>query len=190
MPLSDVDLCSAALVKLGAKPIASLQDGSVEAEVSARLYPTIRDSLLGTFPWTFTIAHQDLVRDATAPLGDFAFAFTLPDDLVRTVSAGPGPGGSGLVYRVYGKRLHCSSPSVRLTYQRRAPEADFPPHFVSALVARLAAELCLPLTEDTGRGELLFRLAASELQLAKSVDSQQGTPLQVNDWSLIEARVR
>ena len=97
--------------------------------------------------------------------------------------------GRGLVYRVFGARLHADAESILLTYQRRVPEAEFPAHFASALVARLAAELCLPVTENSSRSEVLFKLAAAELQLAKLLDSQQSTPGRVEDYSLITARL-
>ena len=60
---------------------------------------------------------------------------------------------------------------------------------MSALVARLAAEFCLPLTENSTRAERLARLADDELRLARLVDSQQSTPAKVEDFTLIEARL-
>lgn len=188
MPFTDADLCSAALVKLGAAPLASLADARIEADVARRLYPIHRDALLASHPWAFCLAQATLVRDTAAPLADFAYAYLLPADLLRTLSASSQGGGRGLVYRIAGTRLHTDSASVTLRYQRRAAEADFAPHFVSALVARLAAELCLPITENATRAEVLHRLARAEAQLARLVDSQQSTPKALSDLSLIEAR--
>jgi hypothetical protein len=56
-------------------------------------------------------------------------------------------------------------------------------------VARLAAEFCLPLTENSTRTERLARIAEDELRLARLVDSQQHTPGRVEDFTLIEARL-
>jgi hypothetical protein len=55
-------------------------------------------------------------------------------------------------------------------------------------VARLAAEFCLPLTENTSRADLLNRTAEQELMRAKRVDAQQDTPNALQDFSLINAR--
>ena len=71
----------------------------------------------------------------------------------------------------------------------RPSEGDFPPYFNAALVARLAAEFCLPLTENSSRAERLSRLADAELKVAKLVDSQQDTPPRVEDFTLIRARL-
>jgi hypothetical protein len=189
MPLTDVSLCSAALAKLGARPIASFDEPTAEAETAARLYPVVRDATLMAHPWTFTLAQASLERDPEPPAGDFAFSFRLPPDILRTLSAGSGGSGRGLVYRVFGGRLHTDAPTVLLTYQRRPSEAEFPAYFVPVLVARLAAEFCLPITENAARAEVLMRLAASELKLAKLIDSQQSTPQRVEDFTLLQARL-
>ncbi len=189
MPHTDVSLCATALAKLGARPIASFDEPTAEAETAARLYPVVRDATLMAHPWSFTLAHARLDRDPESPAGDFAFAFRLPADILRTISAGSGGTGRGLVYRVFGGRLHTDADSVLLTYQRRPPEAEFPAYFVPVLVARLAAEFCLPLTENAARAEVLSRLAASELKVAKLIDSQQATPQRVEDFTLLQARL-
>jgi len=189
MPTTDVDLCSAALVKLGATPIASLADPSAEAVIAARLYPIVRDAVLSSHPWSFSLGTADLARDPAPPAGDFAHGFLLPADLLRTISAGTDGRGRGLVYRVQGGRLLCDAPAVTLTYQRRVTAAELPPHFVAALVARVAAEFCLPVTENASRAEVLYRLAGAELQLARLVDSQQSTPRAFEDFGLIAARL-
>jgi hypothetical protein len=189
MPQTAVSLCSTALAKLGARPIASFDEPTAEAECAARLYPVVRDATLMAHPWTFTLAQTLLERDTEPPAGDFAFSYRLPTDILRTVSAGSGGSGRGLIYRVFGGRLHTDAESVLLTYQRRPSEAEFPAYFVPVLVARLAAELCLPLTENAARAEVLTRLAASELKLAKLIDSQQSTPQRVEDFTLLRARL-
>lgn len=189
MPHSALDICSAALVKLGARPLAGFDDGSAEAAVADRLYPVARDALLGSHPWGFSLAQAALAPDPEPPAGDFDAAFLLPGDMLRGLSAGDDGRGRGLDYRILGDRLHANATSVLLTYQRRAPEESFPAHFTAALIARLAAEFCLPLTESASRTEVLAKLARAELQLARLVDSQQATPQRVEDAGLIGARL-
>jgi hypothetical protein len=45
--------------------------------------------------------------------------------------------------------------------------------FDAALIAALAAEFCLPVTESTSRAELLYRLSESEFRRARLIDAQQ-----------------
>lgn len=188
MPLTALDLCTMALVKLGASPIQSLDADSVEATVARTLYPIVRDAMLVAHPWSFTIAQAEITAEAGQPVADFAYAFVLPSDHLRTVSAGVGSRGRGLTYRIMGTRLLADANSVVIQYQRRVGEDMFPAFFGQLLVTRLAAEFCLPVTESSTRAADLYRLADAELRLARLIDSQQSTPQAVEDYTLISAR--
>ena len=189
MALSSVQLCSNALVKVGANPIASFADGTAEAKVAASLYPMVRDGLLCAHPWSFATDQVALTETAPEPIADFEAAFELPANFLRAISAGQGARGRGLRYRIVGRQLRADASSVILTYIFGPDEGDFPPYFDQALVARLAAEFCIPLTENSSRGETLFRLADAELRLARLIDSQQETPDGIEDFTLTGARV-
>lgn len=185
---ADVSICAKALVKLGLRPLTSLDEPTVEAEVARELYPAVRDALLASYPWSFTIAQASLVRDDSMQPADFAYAYHLPADMLRSISAGVGGRGRGLIFRIRGDRLVTDAAAVTLTYQRRVPESQFSVPFVAALVAKLAAEFALPLTESPARAESLQRLAMEEIRLARLLDSQQATPMRVEDFTLIRAR--
>ncbi len=188
MSLSAIALASRALLKIGAQPIAGFDEGSAEAEVASNLYPGVRDALLSTHPWTFATAQADLPRLSGVPIADYAYAFALPPDFLRALSAGGGGRGQGVRYRIAEARLHAPIEAVTLTYIFRTPESGFPPFFASALVARLASEFCMPLTENSSRADMLYRQAELELRAARLTDSQQDTPRGIEDFSLIAAR--
>jgi hypothetical protein len=187
MALSALALFSRALLKIGAQPISSLEEGTAEAEVAANLYPGARDALLSCHPWSFATGQMDLNRLKAVPVADHANAFQLPAGLLRAISAGSGR-GRGITYRIQEGRLHADSVHVTLTYIFRPAESEFPPFFASALVARLAAEFCLPLTENTSRAEMLQRLAEAELRQARLADSQQQTAKALTDFPLLDVR--
>jgi hypothetical protein len=188
MAQSAVALCSRALITLGARPIASLDEAGTEAMVCRRLYPGIRDALLSAHPWSFATAQARLPRLSAQPLADFRHAYQLPADFLRALSAGDGGAGRGLAYRIAENRLHCDAEAVVLTYVFRPHESDFPPFFDAVLAARLAADLCLPLTESTSRAEALSRLAEDSFARARHVDAQQDTPPRIRDFPLVEVR--
>ena len=58
--LSDLDLCNAALVKLGALPIAGFDDPDAAAAVCRTLYPVVVDAALTSRPWSFTLKRATL----------------------------------------------------------------------------------------------------------------------------------
>lgn len=188
MALSALVLCSRALLKIGAQPVASFDEGTAEAEVAANLYPSVRDALLSAHPWSFASGQMDLPRLADVPYADFRYAYQLPADFLRVLSAGVGGRGRGLRYRIQEQRLHTDAEAVTLTYLFRPEESELPPFFASALITKLAAEFCIPLTESTSRAELLHRLADLEFRAARLTDSQQGTTRALEDFPLIMAR--
>ncbi|MXP63709.1 hypothetical protein E0493_10155 [Roseomonas sp. M0104] len=188
MALSALVLCSRALLKIGAQPIASFDEGTAEAEVAAHLYPLVCDALLSAHPWSFATGQMELPRLVETPHADYAYAYQLPSDFLRVLSAGEGGRGRGLAYRLNESRLHTNASQVTLTYLFRPAESGFPAFFAAALVARLAAEFCIPLTESSSRTEMLHRLAETEFRRARAADSQQSTTRAVEDFPLIAAR--
>jgi len=188
MALTALALCARALLALGAQPISSLDDGSAEAEIAANLYPGTRDALLARHPWSFATGQCSLARLAAQPVADFLYAYALPADFLRVLSAGPPRRGRGLDYRLLEHRLHSNAAEVTLTYLFRPDESTFPPHFAAALAARLAADFCTPLTENTARTQQLMALAETELRIAKSIDSQQAPPRAIESFPLIAVR--
>jgi hypothetical protein len=188
MALTAIELCNRALIALGAQPISSFDDATVEAEVARHLYPSLRDALLSSHPWRFATMQASLPQSTLAPAADYDCAFQLPPDFLRALSAGLPDRGRGLDYRISGRRVEANADALVLTYVYRPDEVNFPPFFDLALIARLAAEFCLPLTESTTRAQLLHQLSDAEFRRAKTIDSQQDEPGRIEDFTLVGVR--
>lgn len=188
MALNDVALASRALIRIGATPITSFNDGTAESEISGALFGPIRDALLSAYAWGFATGQVALTQMETAPIADFEYAYQLPTDFLRALSAGSGAKGRGLQYRISRGALHTDATDVVLTYIFRPEEEEFPPYFDQALISRLAAEFTIPVTESTSRAETLYRLAEREFERARQIDAQQDTPGRIEDFTLIKAR--
>jgi len=188
MPLNDIALSSRALIRIGAAPITAFDDGSAEAEIAGALYDSVRDGLLSAYGWSFVSGQIALTQLETAPLADYQFAYQLPGDYLRALSAGTGTRGRGLNYRIHRGALHTNASSVVLTYVFRADESEFPPYFAQALIARLAAEFVIPITESTSRAETMYRLAEDEFERARQIDAQQDTPSRIERFPLVDVR--
>lgn len=188
MALSDIALCSRALIRLGAAPITSFDDGTAESEIAGALFGTVRDALLSAYSWSFATGQVVLDQLESPPIADYESAFQLPSDFLRALSAGAGTRGRGLNYRITRNVLHSNASDVTLTYIFRPNEEEFPPYFDSVLISKLSAEFCIPVTENTSRAETLYRMADMEFQRARQIDAQQDSPVQIDDFSLIKAR--
>lgn len=188
MALNDVALCSRALIRLGAAPITSFDDGTAESEIAGALFGPTRDALLSAYGWSFASGQAALTPLVTPPVADYSKAFALPNDFLRAISAGDGGRGRGLNFRIARGALHTDAEQVVLSYIFRPEEEEFPPYFDMALIARLSAEFCMPVTENTSRADALFRLADVEFARARQIDAQQDTPGRIENFSLIDVR--
>lgn len=188
MALSDIALASRALIRIGAAPISSFDDGTAESEIAGALFGPVRDALISAYGWSFASGQAELDMLETPPLADYDYAFALPTDFLRALSAGTAGRGRGVSYRIARGALHTDVDNVLLTYIFRPEEEEFPPYFDAALIARLASELTIPITENTSRAESMFKLAELEYERARQIDAQQDTPGRIEDFSLINAR--
>ncbi len=184
--LTDLQLCNAALVKLGATPITGLDAGDAAASIAQTLYPLVTEAVLAAHPWSFTLKRAALTALADPPPVDFRKRFALPGDFLRALYIDNR--GASPRYAILGDELHSDADRVVLTYQFRPPEATFPPFFRTALTARLAADFCIPLTENSSRAEALDRLAERELERAWVIDRSQDTPPLIADDTLTRVR--
>ena len=189
MALSDIALCSRALIRIGAAPITSFDDGTASSEIAGALYAPIRDALLSSYGWSFATGQVALAALSAPPAADYGHAYQLPDDFLRALSAGTGGKGRGLEFRIAAGTLQTDASAVLLTYIFRPDESEFPPYFDFVLIARLSAEFCIPVTENTARANSLYQLAELEFARAKQIDSQQDAPARIDDFSLINARL-
>lgn len=188
MPLSPIALCSRALLKLGARPIQSFYDERIEADLALALFEPLRDAMLSAYPWRFAVTQAALPRLSDAPLSDYRFAFQIPADCLRVLSVGAAGRSRGVTYRRVGNTLHSDTETLIIDYVYRPEDEVAPAYFDQALIARLAAEFCLPLTENASRAEMLYRLADNEFDRAKRIDAQQDTPRAIDDFNLMNAR--
>lgn len=185
---TSIDNCSQALVRIGAAPIAALNDGTPEGNLAGALYQSVRDALLSSYPWSFAVKHQLLNTPTTAPTTEYTTAFALPADCLRLIGLGTQERPRGIDYRIRNGVIHTNATSAYLTYICRQAENVTPPYFNAALVMRLSAEFCIPLSEDEARAETLYKLADNELKKARQVDAQQNPPSRINANTLIDAR--
>lgn len=188
MALTDIALCSRALIRLGAQPITSFDDGSAESEICGALYAQSRDALLSAYGWNFATGQVALSALSEEPIGEFSNVYALPNDFLRALSAGTGNQTRGLDYRIMNGKLYTNASQVNLTYIFRPDESEFPPFFDSVLIARLAAELCIPLTENTSRFDTLTKLAETEFSRARQLDAQQDRAQKITSFPLTDIR--
>lgn len=165
---TDVEICSQALLLVGADEITSFSDETREALICQAMYDTTLKSLLEEHPWRFSLAQAQLAQLVATPLYGYNYAYQLPTDMLRlmaTESAGP--------YQVFENKLYSNESEVYVTYQIKPDEARFPAYFVKVLVLEMAVALAFSLSEDESKASAMQALLEVAKRKARNTDSQQ-----------------
>ena len=82
---SVVEIVNSALNLLGASTITALTDDSKNARICNQRYEPIRNRIFRSHPWNCLLKRVQLAQDTTAPVVEYAYAYTLPSDCLRVL---------------------------------------------------------------------------------------------------------
>lgn len=182
MAISETDICNAAIRLVAGNRITSLTQGTKNANVASDLYEIVRDDLLRSHNWNFATRRASLARSATTPTFEFDYAYVLPSDWVRTISAHDNDGGTGTVEckeeEVGGQGVLCASvEALYLRYVALVTDTNrMPPDFRKALISSLARDIALPVADSNTVREFYTRQADRDILRAKAADAQGSYP--------------
>ena len=171
MSLSVVGICNLALQKLGAASISTLADNSREARQCSLAYESCRRAELRKHTWNFAVTRAVLAPDSDAPAFDYLYQFTLPTDCLRILR----PAEAALDWLVEGRKLLTNDgDTLYLRYLADITDpTQFDAAFVDLLTLALARVMCEPLTNSTGKRQLLdgeYREACSDARKANAFE--------------------
>ena len=198
--LTDIAVCSQALLRLGASPIQSFE-GVGKPAICGEIYPEHRRHCLSLHPWKFAKEKFRLSREADSPLNEWAYQFQLP----ATQLNGPlavfryGESRPYKHFEIQGDKLLSDADDLVIDFLGRPPENKWPPYFVTFVVLSLAAELALPVAGSRSLHEIFDEKAwglpsegrhGGEFAVARRADSRREPVRQVMESGgpLIRAR--
>lgn len=178
-----LDICNLALGKIGSKfTITSITggDSSAEAAQCGLVYYDKLYEVLEGAPFTFA---QKRAMLATVGGADGTPAWT--NDRMTIVYAKPSDFIKANYKNLRWARMKLEGPyilsdstglGIKYTF-KNTTVSTYTPKFKAALVCRIAAEICFPLTESLKKAEALLK-EYEEIRLPEAIssDSQQGQP--------------
>lgn len=177
----DVDICNSALIKLGQERINSLDDDNKRARLCKEQYQKIIERTLRGHPWGFALKRTVISPEtATLAFGD-SNIFQIPLDCLRIVKL-----DTNYTYKVEGDKIISPIDEARLLYvSSSTPEAYYDSNFVEAAACWLAHDLCYALTQSTNLKQVLFAEAEQWIAQARSFNSQEQSPdnLEFDSWT-------
>jgi hypothetical protein len=187
---SETDCCNDALGQIGAAKITAIDDESINANHCLVFYPPLRDSLLRSHHWNFSITRVQLAQDVAPPVTGFAYAYTLPPDCLKVIEyAGSNPVLSGepygLItdqyrpipyYKIEGGKLLSNDGVAYIVYIRQVTNADeWDALFYQVIATWLASKLAAAIPKDMKKSAELLNVAVNVLlPQALAVDGQEG----------------
>jgi len=186
---TDIDVCSRALILIGAEPITSFADGTNEALVASNMYEDIARSALVNTRWRFSTNQAVLNRLTAPPTGRYDAAYQLPNGWLMThvVTVNDTP----IEYQTYGDKLFCDQTSTSelvIDYTYRALEIDWPSYFTVAVEYELASVFAGSLARDQQLVQLMQQQAVRSMIKARNLDAQQQTTRKLSTTRFIANR--
>jgi len=146
---SQVQIVNTALISIRAETIALPLESSVVGRKVAVIYPIVLKDMIRAHPWNFAKKETALSRIVETPVldDDYAYIFTLPSDYLQMNKTSGD--STGYTYRIKNGRLYSNLESLDVEYMFFNEDPNsYDSDFVTALAARLAAELVYSLTSD------------------------------------------
>lgn len=173
---SPIDICSRALILIGAEPITSFEDGNTEALVAVNMYEDIARASLVNTRWRFATNQAVLNRLSEAPTGRYQKAYQLPSDMLMlhavTVQDLP------IEYQTYGNKVYSDTSdndTLIADYTFRAEEDTWPSYFTIAVVYSLSIVFATSITRNSNLAGIMADQAQITMAKARNLDSQQQT---------------
>jgi len=204
---SPVSIFNIALGWLGESSITSFDDPSDSAELGKNNYEAIRDAVLEEMAWTFAVRRIEPSKVTADPIYGFSAAFQIPAEVLRILtvsnaasvdatssSADKYDTGQGDESKIPWNREEDKilTNNAERIYMRAIVQITDPnkysPSFVQALAARLAADLCIPLTQDEKVQDKMEKLYEKKLAKAAMNDGRQGRSERTRSNSLTRVR--
>lgn len=179
---SKVGICNKALIKIGAETIASLTEGSENANTLSAVYDAVRDAELRKHPWNFAIKRKQIAEDAEAPEFGYETQYTMPTDLLRIL-----PGNARTIdWKIEGRKIVTNSTgALNIRYIARVDDPElYDGAFVDTLACALAVEICERRTQSNQKAVMVREDYKSSIREAKRVNAFENLSedMPVDDW--------
>lgn len=187
MTTSAVSICSNALLDVGAQTIASFDESSDRATIVANRWESVRDAVLRSHPWNCAVKRVILAPEVGTPAFDYAYAFALPGDWLRTLQVGEY--GQEIDYKTESGTILAHVTALRLRYIWKNTEpASWDAMLVEAMTKAMASAIAYPITQSASLAQLKEQEYRDFMKQTRAVDGQDDPPEQLGDTRLFNAR--
>jgi len=187
---SGIDVCSRALILIGADPITSFEDNTTEALVSVNMYEDVAQAALTSMRWRFATDQAQLARLLNTPTGRYDAAYQLPSNMLML--NGLTINDMAVPYTIYGDKVFCNvseQDKLIADFIYRAPEENWPSYFTLAVEYTMASVFAGSVARNETLVQIMDQKAGVAMAKARSLDSQQNTTRKLTTSRFITERL-
>ena len=191
MAVTYVDICNAALTRIGLPIISSFSDGTSQANACSNRYQSDRDIVLRMHPWTCATVRTMLAPSATTPAYCYTYQFPLPSDFLRVVEIRSDPGnypfyggdsfgGEGFLsgadpdYEIESGNILYDWPTIFFRYVQRVENAEqLDPECQMAMSLYIAYDLAQLLLQNENLVKQVNQEFEAAMATARNVNAQE-----------------
>lgn len=197
-----LSICSDALILLGASPLSSFSEGTDAAQICDRIYDDLKDSIIASYPWSWSIKKTKLARLTEEPKSEWKYLYQLPGDTLAGVRAvfnsdNPGIRPISRGWEIIENKLQTNEEDVWVDYQFSPGESVLPTYFVQLLKYAMAAEIAEAVTDQITKADYFERKAygtpgenrrGGYMRVAMNIDGGTKSIEKIEDYPLIAVR--
>ncbi len=178
-----IKICNKALIQIGAEPIVSFDDNTVESEACEAFYEDIVVEVLTQKQWSFATFTTQLTQlNKESELG-YDYVFALPVDYVFIYNR-----IDFAKYQTINRELHTSRKGITIEYTKRVGENEWPSYFTNIIQYRMAAELCPAITDNSSRTQIMEQKFRTALTKGIAIDGGTHTTQSLGQYSFLAVR--
>ena len=197
---SQTEIANFAIVKIGGKQIANLNDSSAATQVINTIWTMCLADELRSHLWQFTKKRIALPASATPPLNAYGYAYPLPDDFLRLIQSDTWAMIYGLnnydnavnpQYAIESNQILCNTaPPLTIYYAAMVNDTtQWDVNFVNLFACRLAVELAETMTQDSRKRQLAQADYDKALKQAVRINAIERAPSVLSDGSWMISRL-
>jgi len=190
---SVVEIVNSALNLLGASTITALTDDSKNARICNQRYEPIRNRIFRSHPCNCLLKRVQLAQDTTAPVVEYAYAYTLPSDCLRVLKLHTGALDSieaDIKYNIEGRKLVTDEATVYILYVALITDPNqYDTYLQEALAAQLAADIAYGITNNATLAKYYQEQADERLREARFIDATENSISSLESNEFTDARL-
>lgn len=178
MAYTTLDIVNSALLKIGARPLNSLEDDFPEARAAMIRYRQVMDTVLSLYPFSCALYRTFLEKEASYEKSwGYRYCFPLPNDCLHLWEVVDPKGDRLYDFSQEGQKLLSNVSTIGVLYSRRITDLGVIDHDVAELISVwLAGELSERIDSNLERTRGLKEQAQYLLQQIKTVDARRRAP--------------